>query len=130
MSFPFRHPRELWSWSARHATSALTVTAFLGTAAACGDSGKASEDKAAIARSCTTDFKSIEISAEAFYAKTGAFPTSNADLLSSTNKGGLLKVYPTSSDYTLTYAGRNDGYTVTVSGSGLTPGTTSAACDQ
>ena len=107
---------------------ALLVAALLVVGADCGNSGSSSDDKAAIASSCKTDFKSIELSAEAFATKAGAYPTTNADLLTSTNKGGLLKVYPTSSDYTLTYVGRADGYTITVSGSGLTSGTTAAAC--
>ena len=75
-----------------------------------------------------TDFKSVELSAEASYTRTNTYPATNGDLLASAGKGGLLKIYPASPDYTLTYARSGDSYTITVSGPGLTPGITSAAC--
>lgn len=135
----------------RFTTAALA--ALLVAGAACGKSGESDDDRAATnptattppataqpgpglsgiptsatTQACRTDFKSVELSAEAAYAKTGTYPTASGDLVSSAGKGGLLKAYPASPDYTLAYAGNGDRYTITVSGPGLTSGTTEAAC--
>ena len=56
----------------------------------------------AVANSCKTNFKSVELSAEAVKTKTG-ITAALADLTDGT-KGGLLKVYPTSADYKLGYS--------------------------
>jgi prepilin-type N-terminal cleavage/methylation domain-containing protein len=97
----------------------------------------------AVESSCKTNFKAVELSAEAVNTKMGRFgPLAD---LSNPDNGGLFRAggYPTSTDYTLTYApsaadtlpdpdvpaGRT--YTITVAGAGgttLAGGTTSAGC--
>jgi general secretion pathway protein G len=79
----------------------------------------------AVESSCRTNFKSVQLSAEAVQTKLG-HPGTLADL-STPASGGLFKnaaAYPTSSDYTLTYAQVLNGagapvdYTITIAGTG------------
>src|SRR4051812_46626759 len=56
----------------------------------------------AVKSTCQTDKKAVELSSEAVKTKTGAYG-SQADLSDAT-KGGLLKSYPSSSNYTITYS--------------------------
>jgi prepilin-type N-terminal cleavage/methylation domain-containing protein len=104
-----------------------------------------------VASACKTDFKSVELSAEAIKTKTGKYPIGSFDaataaasneLLSGSTaatatpgNGAILKTYPTSSDYKLSYLGAAGGASFTISvanGAGTaataTP-TTSAGCD-
>jgi general secretion pathway protein G len=55
----------------------------------------------AVKNTCATDKKSIELSAEAVKTHEGAY--GSKDDLSNPAKGGLLKSYPSSSNYTLNY---------------------------
>ena len=77
----------------------------------------------ATASSCKTDFKSVELAAEAYYTKSGNYPTAAQLADGSTT---LLKTFPTSADYTLSYAPA--GNTITVSGTKVVGGTTVAGC--
>jgi len=77
----------------------------------------------AVESSCRTNFKSIQLSAEAVMTKLG-HPGTQADL-STPASGGLFKnaaAYPTSSDYTLTYATTGGppatDYSITIAGTG------------
>jgi len=54
---------------------------------------------------CKADKKSVEVAAEAFRAKTGAYPAAQADLLGSAGPPATpayLKSWPSSPDYTIT----------------------------
>jgi general secretion pathway protein G len=110
----------------------LIVIIVLGILAAIVVFAVGATRKDSVAAACKTDFKSVELSAEASNTKMGIYPATAGELLASAtpNKGGLLKVHPVSSDYTLTYAqtGSGTGFTITVTGTGLTTGTTTAAC--
>src|SRR5207249_2546370 len=83
--------------------------------------------KDSVVSSCKTNYKSIELSAEAVNTKMGSYPRTLAPsylLLVAgnragpglTNNGALLKTYPTSSDYSIVYlqtgAGRSFALTV------------------
>jgi general secretion pathway protein G len=58
----------------------------------------------AVQATCKTDAKSIQLSAEAVKTHDGSYPvTANAAFLSDPAHGGLLKAFPSSSNYTLTY---------------------------
>jgi prepilin-type N-terminal cleavage/methylation domain-containing protein len=65
-----------------------------------------------VASACKTNYKSVELSAEAIKTKTGKYPAGQGDLVAGvtaaavggTDNGALLKVYPVSSDYSLVYA--------------------------
>jgi prepilin-type N-terminal cleavage/methylation domain-containing protein len=101
----------------------------------------------AVASACKTNFKSIELSAEAVYSNTGAYPTVGAgaqdsqagldaryaNLLEAADNGATLKEYPFSTDYRLVYATSGDSFSVTVqSGAGVTVATNptrSSGCD-
>ena len=61
----------------------------------------------AVASSCATAAKSVELSAEAVKTRTGSYPA-QAGLLT---PGGLLKEYPTSPDYTVVYDDSTGGAT-------------------
>jgi general secretion pathway protein G len=92
----------------------------------------------AVESSCKTNFKSIQLSAEAVQTKLG-HPGVQADLWTPAS-GGLFKnaaAYPTNNDYTLTYAQVLTGtppaptdYTITIAGTGstLVGGTDIAGC--
>lgn len=78
----------------------------------------------AVASACKTDLKSIELSAEAVNVNVGAYPDGPYTTNSAGNElvagevspanGALLRAYPTSDDYTLTYTGTGGtSYTVT-----------------
>jgi general secretion pathway protein G len=84
----------------------------------------------AVASRCKTDVKSIELSAEAVYAKMGSYPgvtnssnDSNANLLSGGTNGALLKEWPSDSDYILQW----DGDSVEVFNKSKHPGISSAS---
>jgi prepilin-type N-terminal cleavage/methylation domain-containing protein len=114
----------------------LIVIIILGILAAIVVFAVGSTRKDSVASSCRTDFKSIELSAEAINTKMGTYPaagTLNANLIAgntagpnSTNNGALLKVYPTSSNYNLVYAqvgtGSSNSFTITVQKPGATAG--------
>lgn len=107
--------------------------------------GKTRSDS--VASSCKTDFKSVELSAEAIKTKMGKYPAAQADLVSGAitpDNGALLKTYPSSSDYSLVYASSaspptsTSSFTITVKnssganvGAGTPPAavTTTAGCD-
>ena len=55
----------------------------------------------AVANACKTDKQAVQLSAESVKAKTGAYGDQAS--LSDPAQGGLLKTYPTSPDYTITY---------------------------
>jgi general secretion pathway protein G len=101
----------------------LIVIVILGILAAIVVFAIGGTRKDSVASSCKTNFKSVELSAEAVYTKGGKYGP-EADLIDST-KGGLLKVYPVSDDYKLVYAvtGSGTGYTLTVQKPGATAGT-------
>lgn len=114
--------------------------------------GKTRSDS--VASACKTNFKSVELSAEAVKTKTGTYPavtapapatnadwkvqaTVNAYYLTligtdTTVNGALLKNYPVSSDYSLVYATTSTGFSITVrdsAGTAVANPTTSASCD-
>ena len=64
----------------------------------------------AVKSSCKTNVNAVQLSAEAVKTKTGTYPAAATaaapgDLLVSANKGGLLKTFPSSSDYQLRWNG-------------------------
>jgi prepilin-type N-terminal cleavage/methylation domain-containing protein len=119
----------------------LIVIIVLGILAAIVVFAVGSTRKDSVASSCKTNFKAAELSAEAVNTKMGVYPVTQAELVAPTGgvatNGALLKSWPSGgTDYTLTYAPTYavaatpppNGYTITVSGTGLTTGTTAAAC--
>jgi general secretion pathway protein G len=64
---------------------------------------------------CKADKKSVEVAAEAFRAKTGAYPAAAADL---TNAPAYLKSWPNSPDYTITIANGTGVVTGTLTAGG------------
>jgi prepilin-type N-terminal cleavage/methylation domain-containing protein len=88
--------------------------------------------KDSVASSCKTNFKSVELSAEAVNTKTGSYPTDTTGLTSPAT-GALLKAFPTSADYSFTITGGGASATVIhvhkSDAAATDVGTTSAACD-
>ena len=88
----------------------------------------------AVHSACKTDFKSIELSAEAVNTKEGKYPaaagTNGGDNLVAPAPGALLKAYPESDDYSIVYAqlSSGDDYSLTVKND-ATPAVTVADCD-
>ena len=80
----------------------LIVIIILGILAAIVVFAVGTTRKDSVTSACKTDFKSIELSAEAVNTKTGSYGVT-ADLTDST-KGGLLKTFPSSAEYAFTYA--------------------------
>jgi general secretion pathway protein G len=60
----------------------------------------------AVANACKTDKQAVQLSAESVKAKTGSYGDQGS--LTDPAQGGLLKTYPTSSDYTISY-NQSDG---------------------
>ena len=95
----------------------LIVIVILGILAAIVVFAVGSTRKDSVQSSCKTNVKSIELSAEAVKVKTGKYPltatvwntTTKAPVADSSNalvapqNGALLKSYPTSTDYKLSY---------------------------
>lgn len=115
----------------------LIVIIVLGILAAIVVFAVGSTRKDSVAASCKTNFKAVELSAEAVNTKQGSYPAVPGDLLNSAGKGGLLKALPapTSTDYSLVYEGVGaaapfSDYKISVmKGDGTTvAGTTSAGC--
>jgi len=77
---------------------------------------------AAVVVACTSDLQAVQLSIQAVQIHEGSYPT-DAAALSDPNKGGLLKQYPSSPDYRLTYPGATGPPHVDVSGPGLQPAT-------
>ena len=73
---------------------------------------------AAVVAACTSDLQSVRLSIDAVQIHEGSYPT-DAAALSDPDKGGLLKQYPSSPDYRLTYPGASGPPHVDVSGPGL-----------
>ena len=108
----------------------LIVIIVLGILAAIVVFAIGSTRKDSVTSACKTDFKAMELSAEASNTNKGVYPATDAGLLQSGGVGGLLKQLPSSTDYTLTYASASpfSSYTITVAGTGLVGGTTTAGC--
>ena len=74
----------------------------------------------AVASSCKTAVKSVQLSEEAVKTKTGSYAGSDADLTAAGNKGGLMKAMPVSAaDYTIAWtAGAANTYSITLTAAG------------
>jgi prepilin-type N-terminal cleavage/methylation domain-containing protein len=88
----------------------LIVIIILGILAAIVVFAVGNTRKDSVANSCKTDVKSIELSAESVLTKTGAYPGSTADgtgliATSTSTNGALLKVWPASDNYVLSWSG-------------------------
>jgi general secretion pathway protein G len=106
----------------------LIVIIVLGILAAIVVFAVGSTKKDSVAATCKTDFKAMELSAEAANTKTGSYPTVPGELLNSAGKGGLLKNLPTSTDYTLTYSSASPStYSIAIGGSGVVGGSNDPA---
>jgi general secretion pathway protein G len=107
----------------------LIVIIVLGILAAIVVFAVGSTRSDAVESSCRTSYKSAQLSAEAVNTKNGLYPATQTALTDS-SQGGLLKEWPTSSDYTLTYAqtGTGTGYSLTVGGSKVSGGSTIDGC--
>ena len=95
----------------------LIVIVILGILAAIVVFAVGGTRKDSVTSSCKTDFKSIELSAEAVNTKTGSYGAT-ADLTDPA-KGGLLKTFPSTADYGFTYSAGK----ITVTGSKVAGGT-------
>ncbi len=83
----------------------------------------------AVASSCKTDAKSIQLSLEAQRTKTGSYPASQGDALNQAD-GALLRTWPDAGDYTFAYTGGGSTYSVEIAGTSVKGGTfTEAAGD-
>lgn len=86
----------------------LIVVIILGILAAVVIFGVASFRDDSVENACKTDVKSVETAAEAYKAKTGAYPAdSGTPVVTAMDKlvaGGYLKESPDSDDYTVTLA--------------------------
>src|SRR4051794_29284779 len=81
----------------------LIVIVILGILAAIVVFAVGNTRKEAVANTCKTDSTSISLSAEAVKVHEGSYPTTaNVGFLSDPAKGGLLKAFPTSTNYSLT----------------------------
>lgn len=91
--------------------SAIAVFSFRGIR------GKSSE------AACRSDYKSIELAMEAYYTKSGSYPT-----LAQLKDGSttILKAFPTSTGYAFT----TSGSTITVSGSTVVGGVGLTGCNK
>jgi prepilin-type N-terminal cleavage/methylation domain-containing protein len=78
----------------------LIVIVVLGILAALVVFGVSTFRSDAVASACKADVKAVEIAAEAFNAKTGAYPANMAALTG----GNYLKAAPASTDYTISLA--------------------------
>jgi prepilin-type N-terminal cleavage/methylation domain-containing protein len=111
----------------------LIVIIILGILAAIVVFAVGNTRKDAVANSCKTDFKAVALAAEGVKTHEGGYGTK--DDLSNAAKGGLLKDYPSSDKYDLTYASTGSGATSTYSinvyahGSTTSLGTTADACN-
>jgi len=112
----------------------LIVIIILGILAAIVVFAIGNTRKDAVGNSCKTDFKAIELAAEAVKTKTGTYGDQAS--LSDAAKGGLLKEYPTSKNYDLVYASTGAAYTINVFANdsngavtGSTLGATVADCE-
>src|SRR4051812_34315464 len=80
----------------------------------------------AVASGCKTDFKSIELASEAYYTKNGSYPVqADFDIAGKT----LLKSFPSSADYSFTYAAGVITVKDKAGATVATNPTTSAGCD-
>ena len=89
--------------------------------------------KDSVTSACTTNAKSIVLSAEAVNTKVGTYPATgtiaadgNGENLIAPATGALLKSWPTSADYSFTYAqtGSGTGFTLTIPGTANVTGGT------
>src|SRR4051794_8180497 len=96
----------------------LIVIIILGILAAIVVFAVSSTRSDSVASACKTDLKSAQLSAEAVNTKTGSYPAAQDDAVAPAN-GALLKTWPSSDDYTLTYAKTTSGYTITVGGANV-----------
>jgi general secretion pathway protein G len=94
----------------------LIVIIVLGILAAIVVFAVGSTRKDAVQASCKTDFKSVELSAEAMNTKNGIYPATDPVGGATPTNGALLKTMPSSADYTFNYTqtGSGTGYTLTV----------------
>jgi prepilin-type N-terminal cleavage/methylation domain-containing protein len=99
----------------------LIVIIVLGILAAIVVFAVSGTRKDAVASRCKTDVKSIQLSEEAVFAKSGAYSAADAQTVAPTN-GALLKEWPSTADYVLKW----DGTGVDVY---KKDGTTAATCD-
>src|SRR4051794_13393956 len=81
----------------------LIVIIILGILAAIVVFAVGNTRKDSVANSCKTDAKSIELSLEAVNTSTGTYPVAQAGAVAP-SAGALLKAWPSSSDYSFTYA--------------------------
>jgi general secretion pathway protein G len=65
----------------------------------------------AAANACKTDVKAVQLAAEAYKTRTGAYPAAEADMVGGTN--GLLKQFPPGQDYVRAGTAPNFTYTIT-----------------
>jgi prepilin-type N-terminal cleavage/methylation domain-containing protein len=81
----------------------------------------------AVKSACKTDYKSIQLSAEAINTNNGSYPVGNPVQPA---PGALLKTMPSSSDYAFAYTqtGGGTGYTLTVDNLKTVPVETAADC--
>src|SRR4051812_38461292 len=83
----------------------LIVIIILGILAAIVVFAVGTTRKDSVSASCKTDFKQVQLSAEAVNTKTGSYPAAGSAGLVAPANGALLKTFPTSSEYDIVYAG-------------------------
>ena len=82
----------------------------------------------AVASRCKTDVKSIELSEEAVFAKTGAYSAAGATTVAPTN-GALLKNWPDGEGYTLAWTGTEVNIVKMVSAVDVVAANGTAGCE-
>ena len=83
----------------------LIVIIVLGILAAIVVFAVSGTRKDAVASRCKTDVKSIELSEEAVFAKSGAYSAAGAQTALAPTNGSLLKTWPAGEGYTLAWTG-------------------------
>jgi prepilin-type N-terminal cleavage/methylation domain-containing protein len=74
----------------------------------------------AVTSSCISNVKQIVTSAEAVFTKTGAYPAQVGLVAGATSPGALLREWPASADYTLTFTGGATDFSLVIAGTGTT----------
>jgi general secretion pathway protein G len=109
----------------------LIVIIILGILAAIVVFAVGSSRSDAVANSCKTNVKSVQLDLEAILTKSGTYPDTQAH--ATTGTGAVLKAWPSSGDYTIAYAPVGtpiSGYTLTMTSGGTTMKDTTHTIDQ
>lgn len=95
--------------------SSLLIVGTLAGLTACGSSGSKKQDDPRISEirsACKSDLRSVEVAAEAYYARHGQYPVAITDLV----QDHFLRAAPASSDFTIRLSPGTGNAAPTISG--------------